>query len=95
MVVKENENKVVAPCGSGCLNASLPRVTVYRPFFSAPGGFANFKTILLIGGGISVTPFASIVKTIWYRMNNFNQSKPTGLSNAYFLWITRDLQIAE
>lgn len=54
------------------------------PFGSASEDFSKYEAILLVGGGIGVTPFASILKTIWYRMNNFNNSKPTRLSKVSF-----------
>jgi NADPH oxidase 2 len=38
---------------------TLPRVMVDGPFGSASENFLNFETILLIGAGIGVTPFAS------------------------------------
>ena len=37
----------------------LPRVMVDGPFGGASENFLNFETILLIGAGIGVTPFAS------------------------------------
>jgi NADPH oxidase 2 len=49
----------------------------------------------LVGAGIGVTPFASILKSIWYRMNNFNHSSPTRLSKVYFVWVIRDFGTAE
>jgi hypothetical protein len=36
-----------------------------------------------------------ILKSIWYRMNNFNDSKPTRLSKVYFTWVIRDFGSAE
>ncbi|KAF7313919.1 Superoxide-generating NADPH oxidase heavy chain subunit A [Mycena chlorophos] len=51
--------------------------------------------LLLVGAGIGVTPFASILKNIWYRMNNSNTSKPTRLSKVYFTWVIRDFGTAE
>ena len=66
------------------LNKALPRVMVDGPFGSASEDFSKYEAILLVGGGIGVTPFASILKTIWYRMNNFNNSKPTRLSKVSF-----------
>lgn len=42
-----------------------------------------------------MTPFASILKSIWYRMNSFNHSKPTRLSKVYFVWVIRDFGTAE
>ena len=37
----------------------------------------------------------SILKSIWYRLNNFNNSKPTRLSKVYFTWVIRDFGSAE
>lgn len=41
------------------LNRTLPRVMVDGPFGSASEDFLNYETVLLIGAGIGVTPFAS------------------------------------
>ncbi|KAF8625070.1 hypothetical protein AX15_005552 [Amanita polypyramis BW_CC] len=77
------------------LNRTLPRIMVDGPFGSASEDFLNYETVLLVGAGIGVTPFASILKSIWYRMNNFNNSKPTRLSKVYFTWVIRDFGSAE
>ena len=39
--------------------ANLPRVMIDGPFGSASEDFLNFETVLLIGAGIGVTPYAS------------------------------------
>ncbi|KAI6112354.1 NADPH oxidase B [Pisolithus croceorrhizus] len=77
------------------LHRVLPRVMVDGPFGSASEDFLNYETVLLVGAGIGVTPFASILKSIWYRMNNMNNSKPTRLSKVYFTWVIRDFGSAE
>lgn len=77
------------------VNRVLPRVMVDGPFGSASEDFLNYETVLLVGAGIGVTPFASILKSIWYRMNNLNNSKPTRLSKVYFTWVIRDFGSAE
>lgn len=87
--------KVVGTRENPPVNRTLPRVMVDGPFGSASEDFLNFETILLVGAGIGVTPFASILKSIWYRMNNFNNSKPTRLSKVYFTWVIRDFGVAE
>lgn len=74
---------------------TLPRVMVDGPFGSASEDFLNFEAVLLVGAGIGVTPFASILKSIWYRMNNLHHSKPTRLSKVYFTWVIRDYGTAE
>jgi len=73
----------------------MPRVMVDGPFGSASEDFLKFETVLLVGAGIGVTPFASILKSIWYRMKNLNNSKPTRLSKVYFVWVIRDFGTAE
>ncbi|KAL0946286.1 hypothetical protein HGRIS_012536 [Hohenbuehelia grisea] len=87
--------KVVGTNVNPPVNRTLPRVMVDGPFGSASEDFLKFETVLLVGAGIGVTPFASILKSIWYRMNNFNNSKPTRLSKVYFTWVIRDFGTAE
>jgi NADPH oxidase len=43
---------------------------------------------MLVGAGIGVTPFASILKSIWYRMSHGKQQ--TRLRKVYFFWVCRD-----
>ncbi|KIK07073.1 hypothetical protein K443DRAFT_673646 [Laccaria amethystina LaAM-08-1] len=87
--------KVVGTNVNPPVNRLLPRVMVDGPFGSASEDFLKYETVLLVGAGIGVTPFASILKSIWYRMNNFNNSKPTRLSKVYFTWVIRDFGVAE
>jgi len=70
------------------LTRVLPRVMVDGPFGSASEDYLKYETVLLVGAGIGVTPFASILKSIWYRMNNFNNSKSTRLSKVIFSSLT-------
>ncbi|KAG6334889.1 hypothetical protein ID866_4198 [Astraeus odoratus] len=87
--------KVIGTNTNPPLNRVLPRVMIDGPFGSASEDFLNYETVLLVGAGIGVTPFASILKSIWYRMNNMNNSKPTRLSKVYFTWVIRDFGSAE
>ncbi|ETW77417.1 putative NADPH oxidase [Heterobasidion irregulare TC 32-1] len=91
----DSGGKVVGTNVNPPLNRVLPRVMVDGPFGSASEDFLNYETVLLVGAGIGVTPFASILKSIWYRMNNLNDSKPTRLSKVYFTWVIRDFGTAE
>ncbi|KAJ7632238.1 NADPH oxidase [Roridomyces roridus] len=69
--------KVIGTNTNPPVNRTLPRVMVDGPFGTSSEEFLDYETVLLVGAGIGVTPFASILKNIWYRMNNFNHSKPT------------------
>jgi NADPH oxidase len=92
---KEKGAVIVGTDTDSPINRILPRVMVDGPFGSASEDFLKYETVLLVGAGIGVTPFASILKSIWYRMNNFNHSKPTRLSKVYFTWVIRDYGSAE
>jgi NAD(P)H-flavin reductase len=44
---------------AGVVNPTLPRIMVDGPFGSASEDFLKYETVLLVGAGIGVTPFAS------------------------------------
>ncbi|GAA5845561.1 hypothetical protein JCM5353_006754 [Sporobolomyces roseus] len=67
----------------------LPRIMVDGPFGSASEDVFNYEVSILVAGGIGVTPFASVLKHIWYRLNA-SKSDSTRLSKVYFFWICRD-----
>ncbi|KAF5019329.1 hypothetical protein F66182_8669 [Fusarium sp. NRRL 66182] len=71
----------------------LPRMYVDGPFGSASEDVFKYEVSVLVGAGIGVTPFASILKSIWYRMNY--PQKKTRLSKVYFFWICRDFESFE
>ncbi len=58
---KAGGGKVIGTHQNPPLNRILPRVMVDGPFGSASEDFLNYETVLLVGGGIGVTPFASCV----------------------------------
>ena len=66
----------------------LPRVFIDGPFGSASEDVFKYEIAVLVGAGIGVTPFASILKSIWYRMNYPKQK--TRLRKVYFFWVCRD-----
>lgn len=70
------------------LRRVLPRVFIDGPFGSASEDVFKFEVAVLVGAGIGVTPFASILKSIWYRMN-YSTGK-TRLRKVYFFWVCRD-----
>ncbi|TNY19536.1 ferric reductase NAD binding domain-containing protein [Rhodotorula diobovata] len=67
----------------------LPRIMVDGPFGTASEDVLQFEVSLLVGAGIGVTPFASILKHIWYRFNN-PEGEAMKLRKVYFFWICRD-----
>jgi len=74
------ENVVTAPDGS-------PIFRIDGPFGAASEEVFNFNTVMLVAGGIGVTPFGSILKSINFKLKLTNQ---TILEKVYFYWISRD-----
>ena len=70
------------------LRRVLPRVYIDGPFGSASEDVFKYEVAVLVGAGIGVTPFASILKSVWYRMNY--PQKKTRLRKVYFFWVCRD-----
>ena len=92
-VVSINKNDGSSDNVDPAIRRLLPRVYVDGPFGSASEDVFKFEIVLLVGAGIGVTPFASILKSIWYRMN-FPQKK-TRLRKVYFFWVCRDFESFE
>ena len=67
----------------------LPRVFIHGPFGGGWEEIFEYEIAVLIGAGIGIMPFASILKSIWYRMN-YPQEK-TFLRKIYFFWVCRDI----
>lgn len=67
----------------------LPRVFIDGPFGGAWEDVFDYEIAVLIGAGTGIMPFASILKSIWYRMN-YPHQKST-LRKVYFFWVCRDI----
>eukprot|EP00164_Ancoracysta_twista_P003330 GFYU01004442.1.p1 GENE.GFYU01004442.1~~GFYU01004442.1.p1 ORF type:complete len:532 (-),score=157.56 GFYU01004442.1:106-1701(-) len=76
-------NKAQGPDGSAM-------VRVDGAFGSASEEIFNFKYIILCGAGIGVTPFASILKELAYRLQHRDQYPDFALEKVIFYWICRD-----
>ncbi|XP_047590019.1 NADPH oxidase 3 [Lutra lutra] len=66
---------------------SLPRLAVDGPFGTPLTDVFHYPVSVCIAAGIGVTPFASLLKSIWYKSESQTQLK---LSKVYFYWICRD-----
>ncbi|XP_044765941.1 dual oxidase 1-like [Coccinella septempunctata] len=61
----------------------LPKIYLDGPYGEGHQDWNNYDVSILIGGGIGVTPFASILKDIAYR------SGQTRCKKVYFIWVSR------
>ncbi|KAJ3588426.1 hypothetical protein NHX12_012019 [Muraenolepis orangiensis] len=73
--------------------AQGPKMGVDGPFGTASEDVFDYEVSMLVGAGIGVTPFASILKSIWYK---FKDSDPKLRSRKiYFYWLCRETHAFE
>lgn len=65
----------------------LPMVRIDGPYGAPTEDVFNAEVAVLVGAGIGVTPFASILKHIWYMQRKGNLG---ALKRVEFIWIVRD-----
>lgn len=66
---------------------SLPAVRIDGPYGAPAEDVFNCEVAILVGAGIGVTPFASILKHIWYCQQKGSLGS---LRRVEFFWICRD-----
>ena len=62
------------------------------PFGAATEEVFQYKAAMLIGAGIGVTPFASVLKAIYHKKTTNQNVK---LEKIYFYWICRETRAFE
>lgn len=68
-------------------NQALPSVRIDGPYGAPAEDVFDSEVAVLVGAGIGVTPFASILKHIWYRQKKGNLG---ALRRVEFFWVCRD-----
>ncbi|XP_053563580.1 cytochrome b-245 heavy chain [Bombina bombina] len=71
----------------------LPKIAVDGPFGTASEDVFSYEVVMLVGAGIGVTPFASVLKSVWYRY--INDASTLRLKKIYFYWLCRETQAFE
>jgi NADPH oxidase len=71
---------------------SLPRLCIDGPFGAPAQDLFKKEVAVLIGAGIGVTPFASLLKSIWYK---FDKKTPMRLKKVLFVWTNREMEAFE
>lgn len=68
-----------------------PRLRIDGPYGSASEEVFDYDTVILVGAGIGVTPFISILKSISIRMKAKSSDEINSMSISFF-WVCRDQQ---
>ncbi|CAL8291031.1 unnamed protein product [Lota lota] len=71
----------------------LPKVAIDGPFGTASEDVFRYEVVVLVGAGIGVTPFASILKSVWYKHTQSNEEVFT--KKIYFYWLCPETQAFE
>uniref|UniRef100_A0A674BI30 NADPH oxidase 1 n=1 Tax=Salmo trutta TaxID=8032 RepID=A0A674BI30_SALTR len=72
---------------------SIVEMGVDGPFGTASEDVFDYEVAMLVGAGIGVTPFASILKSIWYKFKDSNPELRT--RKIYFYWLCRETHAFE
>ncbi|XP_059174875.1 dual oxidase 1-like [Physella acuta] len=72
---------------------NFPKAYIDGPFGESHQDWFRFPVSVLVGGGIGVTPFASILKDIAHRAKDVSTRIPC--QKVYFVWVTRTQQSFE
>uniref|UniRef100_A0A8C7DDK6 NADPH oxidase 1 n=1 Tax=Oncorhynchus kisutch TaxID=8019 RepID=A0A8C7DDK6_ONCKI len=71
----------------------VEQMGVDGPFGTASEDVFDYEVAMLVGAGIGVTPFASILKSIWYKFKDSNPKLRT--RKIYFYWLCRETHAFE
>ncbi|XP_032235205.2 cytochrome b-245 heavy chain isoform X1 [Nematostella vectensis] len=71
----------------------MPRLALDGPFGTASIDVFKYGVGMYIGAGIGVTPFASVLKSIWYRYNE--NPSDLNIKKVHFFWICNDTNAFE
>lgn len=67
------------------------KIAVDGPYGTPSDDIFKYKTTVLIGAGVGVTPYASILKSVWYKLKSGNFD--FGVKKIYFYWLCSDASV--
>ncbi|KAJ1911007.1 hypothetical protein H4219_006072 [Mycoemilia scoparia] len=74
-------------------NVVIPKIFVDGSYVAPAGDVFNYKITVMIGAGIGVTPFSSVLRSIRCRLRQ-NPEK-LKMQKVYFFWVCRDMRSFE
>jgi respiratory burst oxidase len=99
--LKSNTRLALSSDGDIEQGATLPypSISIDGPFGSPTYDYQRYRVLVLVAGGVGVTPFASILRSIVYTWESFRCGKCNRvqlprtsfqITKIYFYWITRN-----
>lgn len=74
------------------ITALCPTIYVAGPYNSSTAHMFDYDACILVGAGVGVTPFASILRSLRCRANK-NPDKLKTVTKVYFIWVCRNLEV--
>uniref|UniRef100_K3WTN8 Uncharacterized protein n=1 Tax=Globisporangium ultimum (strain ATCC 200006 / CBS 805.95 / DAOM BR144) TaxID=431595 RepID=K3WTN8_GLOUD len=82
----------------GAIMSPYPTIIIDGPVGAPAQDYSRYREVVFVGAGIGVTPFASILRSIFYQWDSFRcpscshmRFPPTfQIRKIYFYWITRE-----
>ncbi|KAJ1679527.1 hypothetical protein EV182_001871 [Spiromyces aspiralis] len=91
--IEEGDTKYYTVAGQPCSAAIAPEVFVDGPYGAPAEHIFEYEVAIMIGAGIGVTPFVSVLRSIRWRHRNCPNR--LGLRKVYFIWVCRDMRSFE
>ncbi len=73
-------------------NSKINSISIDGPYGTCAEDVFKYSKIVLIGAGIGITPYSSILRHIWYISKNSNEIK---LKKIYFFWVCPSIDTFE
>ncbi|KAJ2490505.1 hypothetical protein IWW37_003065 [Coemansia sp. RSA 2050] len=82
-------NKMLPPAPVG----KLPTIMVDGPYSAPAQHVFDYSSVILVAGGIGVTPMSSVLKSLFYQLTSTPHL--CKVRKMHFLWVCRDVQALE
>ncbi|KAJ2828870.1 hypothetical protein IWW50_001158 [Coemansia erecta] len=71
----------------------LPSIMIDGPYGAPTQQVFDYEHVVLVAGGIGVTPMSSVLKSLYYQLTQAPHT--CRIRKVYFLWVCRDVQALE
>jgi len=69
----------------------FPRMRIDGPYGSLAEDVFTHEVSITVGAGIGITPWVSILKSIWHLRNDAKRSRKSRLKRIEFIWVCKDI----
>jgi NADPH oxidase len=93
----ENLVRSIVSKDSGDTKPGIKQISIDGAYGTCAEDILKYETVVLIGAGIGVTPYASILKYIWHKLGSNRDSlhSKTKLRKVFFFWVCPSIDTFE